>query len=48
MYNIKIDYMRNYFSFLVKFFYLPTSGTPVCQLNSWQVGNFLEKFLENI
>ena len=24
MYNIKIDYMRNYFSFLVKFFtYLP-------------------------
>ena len=48
MHNIKIDYMRNHFIFFVEFFYLPTRGTPVSQLNSWQVENFSENFLETI
>ena len=48
MCNIKVDYMKNYFNFFDKFFYLPPSRTPVSQLNSWQVENFSEKYLENI
>ena len=44
MYNIKVDYMRNYFNFFGNFFYLPVSRTPVSQLNSWQVKIFQKNF----
>ena len=48
MHNIQIDYMRNHFLFFVNFFYLPNNGTPVFQLNSWQVEDFSENFFQNI
>ena len=48
MFNINIYYIKNHFNFFVNFFYLPTSGTPVFQLNSWQVEKVSEKFLENL
>ena len=48
MYDIKADYMRNHFnSFLLSFFPLPTSRTPVSRLNSVgkSLGKIFGKFL---